>query len=261
MEPENLNQPMAREHLLLGHPVALWILDYGLFRVNANRRVIGICGFLIRTSAGEQLLVDTGFPAKYVRDAVAATAEDGLEVFGTVLHCGPENLPAAQLKLAGTSLDQIDLMIQTHTHIDHVGGLDACPQAPIVMARAERRLPKPLYWGAAQPMDWPARDYVLIETDTEIAPGLQILLVPGHTPGQLAVLLRLPETGSVLLTSDAISRPEEMAGGFAGAWDASLAHANGERLMTLATQQDAVVIYGHCPTQWPVLKKSPLRFS
>lgn len=260
MEPKNLSQPMRRDHLLGGHPVALFVLDYGLFRVRANRRVIGICGFLIRTSAGEQVLVDTGFPEKYARDAVAATAEDGLDAFGTVLRCGPENLPAAQLKLAGTSLDEIDLMVQTHTHVDHIGGLAACPRAPILMAKAERALPRPLYWGAVQPMSWPDRDYVLIEQDTEIAPGLQVLAVPGHTPGQLAMYLRLPGTGPVLLTSDAISRPDEMAGGFAGAWDSSLAQSHCERLEAMAAERKALVIYGHCPKQWPILKKSPLHY-
>ena len=37
--------------LLKGHPVSLAVLDYGLFRVNSNGRVIGICGYLVRTSA------------------------------------------------------------------------------------------------------------------------------------------------------------------------------------------------------------------
>ncbi len=248
---------MGRDPLLRGHPVALWVLDYGLFRVHANRRVIGICGFLIRTSAGEEVLIDTGFPAKYARDAAAATVEDGLDAFGTVLRCGAENMPAAQLEMAGTSPDAIDLVIQTHTHIDHVGGLGDCPHAPILMARAERALERPLYWGAARPMDWPDRDYVLIDGDAEIGPGLRVLAVPGHTPGQLAVMLTLPETGPVLLTSDAISRPDEMTEGFDGAWNAALAAGSYARLLALAAETDAWIIYGHDPEQWPNLKKSP----
>lgn len=257
MEPESNQRSMDCNHLLRGHPVALWILDYGLFRVHANARVIGICGFLIRTSAGELVLIDTGFPAKYARNAKTAAVEDGVNAFGTVLQCGPNNLPSAQLELTGSSLDEIDLMIQTHTHVDHIGGLAACPQAPILMARSERALPRPLYWGDVQPMGWPARDYVLIDQDTEIAPGLQVLSVPGHTPGQLAVVLNLPETGPVLLTSDAISRPDEIAEGFEGAWDATLAQASCDRLVALATAQSAFVIYGHCPEQWSILKKAP----
>ena len=43
-----------------GTPTQLHVLDFGLFQVHANGRIIGICGFLIHTSAGEKILVDTG---------------------------------------------------------------------------------------------------------------------------------------------------------------------------------------------------------
>lgn len=114
---------MTQNNVLTGRLVSLHVLDYGLFRVHANDRIIGICGYLIRTDAGENVLVDTGFPAKYATDPDAATAEDRLYEFGKVLHCTPENLPGAQLARAGLRPDQIDLHILTHSHIDHVGGL------------------------------------------------------------------------------------------------------------------------------------------
>ena len=59
---------MTMMPLLKGHPVSLAVLDYGLFRVNSNGRVIGICGYLVRTSADEHVLIDTGFPSKYTED-------------------------------------------------------------------------------------------------------------------------------------------------------------------------------------------------
>lgn len=240
-----------------GHPTSLQVLDYGRFKVHENGRIIGICGFLIRTSADETVLVDTGFPPKYAADASSAAEEDRLTRFGEVMECAPRNLPEAQLVLAGSALAQVDLMIQTHTHIDHIGGMDLCPQAPILIARAERELDKPLYWGDVQPLDWPDRDYILIERDTQLGPGFRVLLVPGHAPGQLAILLVLPETGSVLLTSDAISRAEELEEEFAGSWDQALACQHGARLMKLAHKTDATLIFGHSPDQWPVLKKAP----
>ncbi|TNF57647.1 MAG: N-acyl homoserine lactonase family protein, partial [Rhodobacteraceae bacterium] len=92
-----------------GKPVALHVLDYGLFRVNQNGRVIGICGFVIRTDAGETILVDTGFPPKYAADKEAATAEDDLGSFGEVLVCGPGNLPGAQLAKLGLTAADVTL--------------------------------------------------------------------------------------------------------------------------------------------------------
>jgi N-acyl homoserine lactone hydrolase len=242
---------------LTGRPVRLTVLDYGLFKVHANGRVIGICGYLIETDAGERVLIDTGFPAKYASDAAAATAEDGLDSFGQVLSVTPDNLPAAQLARIGLSLADITLMIQSHTHIDHVGGLADAPQAPMLIAAAERVLPRPLYWAGAQPLDWPDRDYRLVDADITLGPGFEVLLAPGHAPGQLAFLIDLPDTGPVLLTGDAISRPAEIDERFEGSWDAPLALAHANRMMRLARDRDALVIYGHCPAQWPTLRKAP----
>ena len=40
----------------------------------------------MQTDAGEVVLIDTGFPGKYVVDAKAATGEDALGSFGRVLN-------------------------------------------------------------------------------------------------------------------------------------------------------------------------------
>ena len=185
--------PVPAENYLKGRPVSLHVLDYGLFRVHANDRIIGICGFLIRTDAGESVLVDTGFPQKYAEDKASATQEDHLYEFGEVLVCEMANMPAHQLSLAGVRPNQIDLHILTHTHIDHVGGLGDFRQAPILVSGEERRLPKPLYWGKIQPLEWPDQAYLVIERDVQIGPGFRVLTAPGHAPGQLALLLEQPE--------------------------------------------------------------------
>jgi N-acyl homoserine lactone hydrolase len=110
---------------------------------------------------------------------------------------------------------QIDLLILTHTHIDHVGALADFPQAPVVIAAAERALPRPLYWGGLQPLDWPDRAYVVLEGDREIGPGFdRCCRRRVMRPASWRSWLRLPRTGPVLLTSDAISRPAEIDEGF-----------------------------------------------
>lgn len=242
---------------LKGRPIRLTVLDFGLFKVHQNGRVIGICGFLVETDAGERVLIDTGFPPKYAEDAARATEEDGLGSFGEVVALGPDNLPGPQLALMDVAKSAIDLLIVSHTHIDHVGDIAGYPQAPILIAAAERALPRPLYWSGAQPLDWPDREYRLVEGDMTLGPGFEVFLVPGHAPGQLAFLLELPETGPVLLTSDAISRPAEVDERFAGSWDEAQAIDSGARLLRIAEERDAFVIYGHSPEQWGTLRKAP----
>jgi N-acyl homoserine lactone hydrolase len=246
--------------LLKGRPKRLTVLDFGLFRVHAGPRDIGICGYLIETDAGERVLVDGGFPAKYADDPARATAEDALGGFGEVLSLTPDNLPEAQLALAGVAPDGIDLLILTHTHIDHLGALHGFPRAPMVVSAAERALPRPLYWTGGQPWDWPERDYRVVGGDVTIGPGFDLLQAPGHAPGQLAMLLELPRTGPVLLTSDAISRPAEVDEGFDTAPDPATALASARRLMALAEARGAFVIYGHDPAQWGELRKAPAHY-
>jgi len=243
--------------LLKGLPMRLAILDYGLFRVHENGRIIGISGYLIQTTAGENVLIDTGFPEKYAVDAQSATEEDGLSAFGEVLQLEASNLAPAQLALLGLAPRDITLMIQSHTHIDHVGFMHAFPNAPILIAAAERALPRPLYWSGRQAMEWPAANYVTMDADTMIGPAFEVLFVPGHAPGQLAFMLTLPETGGVLLTSDAISRPSELDAGFVGAWDPTAALHHAQRLLSRAAKDEATVIFGHSPEQWPTLRKAP----
>lgn len=248
---------MSTQIHLKGKPKRLAVLDYGLFEVHAGPRIIGICGYVIETDAGEIVLIDTGFPPKYIADVDAATEEDGLGSFGRVLSLTPDNAVSAQLSKLGLAKSDVTLMIQSHTHIDHIGELDGFPGVPILIAAAERALPRPLYWSGNQPLTWPNATYHLVENDMALAKGFEILLCPGHAPGQLAFMLRLPETGWVLLTSDAISRPAEVDEGFVGSWDVTQAAYHGARLLELASARNATVIYGHCPVQWPTLRKAP----
>ncbi|MFQ6554288.1 N-acyl homoserine lactonase family protein [Aestuariibius insulae] len=241
---------MSARPLLKGRPISLGLLDYGLFRVHDGPRTIGICGYLIQTDAGEAVLVDLGFPPAYAADPEAASKADALTTFGTVLTCTAENTPAAQLAKAGLTEADIDLLVLTHSHIDHIGDLAFAPEAPLILSAAERALPRPLYWGDRQPLDWPDRETLALERDTDLAAGLRVLMAPGHTPGQIALLLELPQTGSVLLTSDAISRPSEI---FATDRERQTA----ARLLQIAEKKGAVILYGHDPAQWPSLRKVP----
>lgn len=242
---------------LRGKPISLMVLDYGLFKVHANGRVIGICGFLLHTDQNECVLIDTGFPKHYADDPQSASDQDGLGAFGEVLQLTHLNLPEAQLELAGVALSDLTMLVLTHSHIDHVGGIGDFPGVPILLAAAERVLPRPLYFGKRKPMEWPVAEYRPIDGDCEIGPGFQALFSPGHAPGQLAFMVDLPQTGAVLITSDAISRPSELDEQFDTAPNPDLACKSAARLLELAAERRAFIIYGHCPDQWPVLKKAP----
>src|SRR5260370_38882175 len=111
--------------------------------------------------------------------------------------------------LAGLGLhpDDIDLLICTHFDVDHAGYHNAFPQAELIVQRKHYELARsghPRFAPARAHWDLPALRYQLIDGDTELLPGLALLETSGHTPGHQSVLLRLPQTGPVLLAIDAV---------------------------------------------------------
>lgn len=253
---------MQSETTLSDTAQRLYVLDYGLFQVHENGRIIGIQGYLIQTQDNTNILVDTGFPARYVDDPESASLEDNLGSFGRILKLDHENLPPAQLAKAGLKPSDIHFLVMTHSDIDHVGGIADFPQATIVIGQAERALERPRYFGDRSPIVWPTNvNYQVVDGDITLCPGVALLETPGHSPGHLSLLIRLPQTGVVLLIGDAISRPAEFEEGFGGAWDEARARASAERLMSIAEREQAMVIYGHDPEQWPTLRKAPEFYS
>jgi N-acyl homoserine lactone hydrolase len=83
----------------------------------------------------------------------------------------------------------------------------------------------------------------------------------GHTPGHQSVLVRLPQTGPVLLAIDAVMiqhtfTPDRKA------WpnddDQEQLRASTRKLLDLVKRENvALVVFGHDGTQWQTLKKSP----
>jgi N-acyl homoserine lactone hydrolase len=239
-------------------PLELAVLDYGSFEVNEGNRLVPITGYLIR-SGSRVVLVDTGFPARYVADSVGSARADGLDDFGRVVSITPENLPPAQLALAGLEPGDVTDLVITHGDIDHIGDLAGFPAATLVVGRRELEHGPPRYFGAARPEQWPTDQRCRpIDGDEELLPGVELLSTPGHAPGHLSLLVRLARTGPVLLAGDAISRPAELeSGNNGGAWDQQLARASAARLLDVARREGATVIYGHDWEQWTGLAKAP----
>lgn len=233
----------------------LYILDLGLFDVRGGERVIGIPAYLMQTDRGANILMDTGFPPDYLTDPDRAE-KDGLPRFGRLIDYRQDQTAEGALALLGLAPADIDLVILSHGHIDHVGSLPLFSHAPIVLTGRERAEPAPLYFGSARPIPWPDATYHLIDADTQVCDGLTLIPTPGHTPGHLSALVSLPDGRHVILAADAINRASEPAEHFADAADPAASQASANHLLSLA-DPDAVLIYGHEPSQWPMLPKAP----
>ncbi len=124
------------------------------------------------------------------------------------------------LRRAGVEPTDINMLVFSHFHDDHVRNYDYFPNAEIVMHAVEDA------WALTGPVDdfaFPEPYYLTIKKSgrltlvdkesEEISPGVKTLLVPGHTPGGMALVLRDSEMPVTVLTGDAVKNMEELASG------------------------------------------------
>lgn len=137
----------------------------------------------------------------------------------------------ADLASAGVTPDQVDTVLCTHLHIDHVGWntvlrdghwIPTFPQARYLFGRVEFE-----HWnredhGALERLDVEAviSDSVtpivaaglvdLVETNHRICAELSLIPTPGHTPGHVSVLIE-SEGHSALITGDFLHHPCQFA--------------------------------------------------
>jgi N-acyl homoserine lactone hydrolase len=155
-----------------------------------------IPAFLIETDE-QRILVDTGLNPAAVADGVAHYgATPALDMFAF----------EQELSLAEqVDLDSVTMVVLTHLHWDHVGGLPLVPESvPVVIQRSE--------WEAGHdramiarnayfPRDYTdvQRPIVLVDGDHDLLGdgSIELLLTPGHTPGHQSVRI-----GELVLGAD-----------------------------------------------------------
>jgi N-acyl homoserine lactone hydrolase len=225
---------------------ALDCLNLGLFDVGPGKRLIPISAWLLTTETGRRILLDTGFPPAYATDGAKMAGADGLASFGNLVDFGPQHTILGALAIHGVKAGDVGQVILSHSHIDHVGGLDCFADAEIILTNTERALPRPLYFGQSRPMEWPKARYTTIEKTTQVCHGLRLYPTPGHTPGHLSALVKLPGA-ALVLAIDAINRRSEPSEGYPDAMDPVAASKSGQMLIRLARRHGASLIPGHEP--------------
>ncbi|MBD1547475.1 MBL fold metallo-hydrolase [Roseibium aggregatum] len=173
------------------------------------------------------------------------------------------------LAARGLALDDIDLLVFSHGHFDHVLNLDLFPNAPILMSRDERDyVETPFEDDPATPRYLPAllsdRDVQLIDGEAEILPGVTAFPTPGHAPGHISLELAAAD-GPVVLAADALKTAREALSGIP---DMEIdPQKRGKAAIREVLRRGKVIVPGHHPTlfkdedgnlSWSDLQEMPL---
>jgi glyoxylase-like metal-dependent hydrolase (beta-lactamase superfamily II) len=194
------------EHII--HPIPLMVLCRSMheqvYRVGAyagHTAVDGVYSWYIE-GPKKKIVVDAGMTAQMLRDANVPglstdvrhvqTLEEGLGKYGL----RPED---------------IDLLIQTHCHVDHIPLAPLFSKAGVVVQQSEldyhRNPPPP----PVDPRPCPEQflnglNWEVVDGDCEIEEGVRVLLTPGHTAGGQSVAVDTAEGVAIidgLCTTDA----------------------------------------------------------
>jgi glyoxylase-like metal-dependent hydrolase (beta-lactamase superfamily II) len=168
-----------------------------------------------------------------------------------------------QLKKLGLSVDDVKVLITSHTHLDHGGNMGMFPKAIHVVQKKE------MYQGW-----WPekfqgravngsfiladinaARDYNYLELDGDYDlfgdGSVQIISTPGHTIGHQSVKVKLPKSGTIIVSQDAIWMQENLDGYVAGLNFSQQAYLNSvNKLKMMSDLEGAKILMAHDAPQF-----------
>jgi N-acyl homoserine lactone hydrolase len=209
---------------------------------------IPIVCYLVQTGDGKNILIDSGLPETMPEDE--KDFENGQDVI-------------EQLASIGLKPGDIDTVISTHYDIDHAGRHAAFTKAHYIVQRVHHldAATNPRFAANRPQWEQPTERIRLVDGDTELLPGLELIETSGHVPGHQSVLVRLPKSGAILLPIDAVpfgsgfTRDVQDDGDNP---DAEAIRASTIKLLDLVErEQIGLVIFGHDQEQWKTLKTAP----
>ena len=190
----------------------------GLLTPRRRWQQVPIRAFLVEHPGVGPMLIDTGLPK--------AVADEGSRALGFAagiaysIEMESDQAVVEQLPARGVDPMDVRVVVMTHLHYDHAGGLAAFPQATFVVDADE--------WRAARsggftkgysrrlvdhPFDWREVDFDDPRVTSFASFGrtidlfgdgsVRLISTPGHSAGHMSVLLRLESGRELLLTADA----------------------------------------------------------
>ena len=222
-----------------------------------------VLAFLIETDEG-YILYDTGSNP----NAMQGYWPKNLQEVYPLYQLDEERLEN-QLKLCGVSPEEIKTVVLSHMHLDHAGNLHLfkhadvyVPKEDFMHAQTQVHLnPDPATHGGyvKGDMDVPIKQYHLVDEDFELAKGVEVICLPGHTPNLLGLVVHLKNQTLILpqdciYTSEIYGPPAKLSGLL---YDSIAFLKSIEKVRRLQKKYDAQIIYAHDEDFFKTLKLAP----
>lgn len=188
--PLNIMEKAMQEYSLIPIHLGKIKIDLGIMTYRHNYGVkqwVPIITWYIK-GADRHILVDSGISSAESAWYTESPVEDMVD-FET------------GLKQVGIRPEDVDLVIQTHLHFDHAGNTHRCPNARVVVQRAELDFalaPHAMQGYLYNPDILNNLKFQVVEGDTEILPGIATIHLPSHTPGVQAVSVQTAKGKAVI---------------------------------------------------------------
>ncbi len=159
----------------------------------------------------------------------------------------------ASLARLGLRPEDFTTVVASHLHYDHAGNLRLFAGTGARILAHKREVEGATgfdgeFLGAHIKRDYQNIDIETVSGDTEIASGVTLLELPGHTWGTMGLLVNLPHTGPLIFTSDAVYMKESYGPPPVGspiAWSSLDWLRSVERVRALADKHNATLVFGH----------------
>jgi len=217
-------------------PLAIHALPAGVLRNFPTPALTYQRGWGEAQDCPQMLFAITGGPTPVLVDTGTPEPEFVREYHGYDFERTPEEHQFAVLAALGIRPEDVELVINTHLHWDHCGGNALFPNATFVVQRAEldyasNPLPpnRPAFENTERisPPWTPVADrFHVVEGDAEVADGISVIHLPGHTPGSQGVLVETAG-GRYLIAGDTVNTYRNWEG------DGTLPHIVNGSLMSL----------------------------
>ncbi len=207
-----------------------------------------------------RFLIDTGFDYDHVMKVLP---------FEKPQQTPDQTIPGA-LKKLGLTPDDINVVVNSHFHFDHVGGNKFFPNAKKICHKSEieqAAKPEPFEVLGYSDLSFSAEvaeargttDQLLegttaansrfegVEGDVDLAKGVKLIFTPGHAIGHYSLLVEFGTRKPILFTIDAAYTKKSLETLCQASFhiDPVAGVASMRRLKALAAEHDAELMYSH----------------